>query len=290
MDDADRLHEQGDLWGALERFQAADRLMHAPTTALELAKVQALILQLVEARATALGATRIPVQPGEASVFASARAEAAKLAAELAPRIPDLTLTIEPANATETVSIDGNALPQLPHKLPYKLNPGSHLVLVEAPGFVQNSQRVSLAERQHASLSVVLVPEPAGKVAALSGGQAVPGAAADPNAAGRTRGYIGLAAGGAVLIAGAVAGIVSLTSVSDVRDQCQHNVCPASARSRIDTADTLGTLANIALPLGALGIGYGLFELLTHAEVATERSKAVSVQVTPFGVSMRGAL
>lgn len=296
MDEADRLREAGDLWGALERYQAADQLMHVPTTGLDVAKTQAALLQLAEARATALAVAHTPAQRGEPKVFDAARTQAAELSVALAPRIPDVALSVEPASAEAVVNIDGRPVPRISRDLPYKLNPGRHLLIVEAPGFEAKQEQLSLAEGQHAEVAVTL------ERAAVSG-KSAPVAARQPSPrapepviiegnAGRTRAYIGFAAGGALLITGAVTGITSLVKAADVRSGCRNDVCPESARADVASADVLGTIANIALPLGVIGVGYGVVELLLSgsSERAPEPQRAEArVGLTATGVSVSGS-
>ena len=58
------LRDKNDLKGALQRFKAADDIMHVPTTALPLAQVQADLGLLVEARDTlASSLRRTPEKP-----------------------------------------------------------------------------------------------------------------------------------------------------------------------------------------------------------------------------------
>jgi hypothetical protein len=296
MDEADRLREAGDLWGALERYQAADQLMHVPTTGLEVAKTQATLLQLTEARATALSVAHTPTQPREPKVFSAARTEATQLAAALAPRIADLKLSIDPASAQAVVSIDGRHVPRTAPELPYKLNPGRHLLLVEAADFETKQEQVTLAEGEHSVLTLTLSPSaalsksgPVVQPAKLAPEPAVKSdEVATGNSAGRTRAYIGFAAGGALLITGAVTGILSLAKASDVRSRCVNNVCPESARADAASADSLGTIANITLPLGALGIGYGVVELLLQSAPETQDKPEVRAGLTPTGVGVSG--
>lgn len=291
MDEADNMREAGDLWAALERYQAADQLMHVPTTGIEVAKTQAMLLQLAEARATALTIAHSAEHADEPKVFGDARKEAAQLAAALAPRIPDLQLTIAPASAHAVVSIDGRPLPQLSPALPYKLNPGRHILRVEAPGFETKQENLNLAEGQHATLSLSLDAQPSHaptprEVAAAPVVPAPAQPARSANTASRVRAYAGLAAGGALLVTGAITGIVSLTKVSDVRARCMNDVCPESARADVSTADALATISNITLPLGVLGIGYGIVELLLQEPASHDLEPAVRAGLTATGVGI----
>jgi hypothetical protein len=273
--------------------------MHVPSTGLELAKAQAALVQLVEARATALATAHLPEQANESKVFREARAEAAKLAAALAPRIADVTLTLEPASAKATVQLDGRPIPRIAPSLPYKLNPGSHTLLVEAPGFKPESRQLNLAEGQHASVALTLRAAPAEPIAKQTAPlreddtQAATRARPDNDrgAAHRTRAYVAFAAGGAILVTGAVAGIMSLSQASDIRAQCDNNVCPESLRGRAASADTLATISNVTLPLGVLGIGYGIVELLLQPSAdraPTAQTPQLRAAITGAGVVLHG--
>jgi len=54
----------------------------------------------------------------------------------------------------------------------------------------------------------------------------------------------------------------------------------------------LATFANVTLPIGVLGLAYGLVELLTHSDATVEyvRSTAPAIALTGTGVVLRGDL
>src|SRR5258708_37517067 len=109
MDDGRALHEKNDLKGALQRFSAADDIMHVPTTGLEVARTQSTLGLLVEARDTI---ARIRLEPAKASdpvQFKEARLKADQLDAWLEGRVPRLTVVVHgaPSGGTLSVSIDG---------------------------------------------------------------------------------------------------------------------------------------------------------------------------------------
>ncbi len=97
MDQGDDLRSKGDLKAALQRFQAATEIMHVPTTAIEVARTQASLGLLVEARDTlAQIMSSVPAR-GEPPQFRDARLEAQKLDASLEPRVPTVTVTVSGA-------------------------------------------------------------------------------------------------------------------------------------------------------------------------------------------------
>jgi hypothetical protein len=309
MDEGDSFRQAGDFARALERYQAADAIMHVPTTGLEVARAQAKLARLVDACTSAIGVANSAPASGEPIVFAQARAAAQVLVEQLRPRVPSLTLQVEPIGVAYELRFDGVLVPDDAHSLPYKLDPGQHVVLVQAPGYRPFTERIALAESQRIERRIRLIasappprltppptaasepprPEPAATVRAKP--------TLDPNTAGRARGYVALGIGGAVLVAGVVTGIVAVSMSEDAKEQCAGERCPPSAAPSIDRANTMANVSNVTLPLGALGIAYGLFELLTHLERTPDRARrsnptlAISSSFSgQAGVSVRGEL
>lgn len=151
-----------DFAAALKAFQGAHAIMNVPTTGLALAKAQAALGQLVEARETALSVTRLPVEKNESPAFADARGEAQTLAAALAPRIPGLTLVvIGPDLKDVDAKIDGAAITAATLGLPRKANPGKHVITVSAPGYVATMREITLGERDTRELQIQLARDTA---------------------------------------------------------------------------------------------------------------------------------
>ena len=221
--------------------------------------------------------------------------------------MPAVSIVVEPHAADGSVAIDGVKLPHAALGLPFKLNPGAHMVVVEAAGYAQSSQQISLAERQHAQLRVALNPVPQ-----LASSAELPPPVApkktspeiattrvaantdDSGSAGRTRGYVALTVSGVVLAVGGVVGILAITKANTVKKECPEAHCQPKYQSDVDSANTLANIANVTIPLGLLGAGYGILELLTHPspepEHAAARHLQVGLNVGNPGVWMRGSL
>ncbi len=352
MNEADRLREVGDLHGAMNRYMSAHAILRNPASGLELASTQAALGLLVEARMTATEAAELPVSPGEPEHFAASRRDAARLAEELEPRVPALTVAVSP-EVPYGLRIDGMLVPERAHRLRFRTNPGVHVVEVQAEGYELATQRVSLAEGVHQLMHVALTPAkaaakleqpppppPPSEVVAEAPKGAAPKPAAPPPTAApkhtaskpaappptaapvrapepqleaaapppapepslspdeqaraeqRLRGYIGGATGGVLFLAGAIAGIASITETSSAKRECNGDLCPLRVRDRLEAADTLANVANVTIPLGLLGIGYGLYELLTIPKERAPGASRVELQITAGGAyaSVRGAL
>ena len=262
MEEGDDLAEKGELHNAMNRYRSAHAIMQVPTTGVNLAKVQAKLGLLVEARATAIDVANLPVTPSEPPVFAQARKSAIALADELEPRVPSLTTTVSPASASYTLTVDNVTLPAAARNEPYRMNPGAHTIRVDAPGYLSETLQVELAEG-HAHSAPVQLKLVNADSAAVGGQPDGPLADGDPAAAGRKRGIIAVSGGGAVFAFGMISGIVAASKYGSLEDACPSHMCTPEHADRLSSANTFANLANVTIPLGLLGIGYGLYELLT---------------------------
>lgn len=145
--------------GALRAFEAAHAIMGAPTTGLEVARTQAALGRLVEARDTALQVTRMPASPGEPAPFTRARAAAGQLVEQLRGRIPSLRVELRGAREGTPVSVavDGAAVPRTALAAPRKVNPGEHQIVVRARGYRDERRTVRVAEGEVLPVAITLV-------------------------------------------------------------------------------------------------------------------------------------
>lgn len=306
---ADR--DKNDLKGALKAFAGADAIMHVPTTGLELARAQAAVGQLVEARDTALRVVRSQEKPGDPAPFKAARDAASALNDQLEARIPSLTVNVKnvPAGATATLTIDGIDVPSEVIGQPRKLDPGHHVVEAKA-GTAYGKQEVDVAEKESKEVSIDLpaasATPPAGgatDTGATDATQQQPEQPAEPE--GRSGGSkvmifggFGLAAVGA--IAGTVTGIMSMSKTSSIKGSsaCGGSplVCNPSEDSDISSAKTLATISTISFIAGGVGAAVGVIGLFvgggSSSEPAStpapdtpasdEQSSRLKVHVTPW--------
>ena len=303
MAEGDRLLASGELRGAMNRYQAAHAIVHAPTTGLDLARVQAQLGLLVEARSTASEVIHHPVVANEPHVFAAARKDAIALANELEARVPAVRAEVKPSDAAHTISVDGVTLPAAIGSLPYKVNPGQHSLRVDADGYLPVTRQVTVDDGETQVVAFELTPQtivPNGASSSLSSGSQPMAASADQidsdverrREAGQLRGVIGLGVGGASFVAGTITGIMALSMGSDLKRNCRSNTCPPEEHGALSTTGTLANVSNITLPIGVIGIAYGLYELLTlpSAQPSAERASALQLEFTGTGAMLRGSL
>jgi len=272
MDDGDSKRDKNDLKGALKSYEAADAIMHVPTTGLEVARAQAQLGLLLEARETLGRVNRLPPKPGEPAPFTAARRTAETLTAELGARIPSVTVVVtnpEPGQTTVIV-FDGEIVPPAASSAPRKVNPGHHTVVARS-GSLEKKQDVDVAERDAKTVTIDLKPpKPATPPPAASGDPAAEGSS--PSALPKVLIYGGFGLGIVGVGIGSVTGLMSISQVSDVKKDCTNNVCLPSRAGDIDSAKSLGTISTIAFIAGGVGIGAGVIGLVLQSKQSSGES------------------
>jgi hypothetical protein len=280
MDDGDAKRDKSEFKAALKSYEAADAIMHVPTTGLEVARMQAQLGLLLEARESLGRVGRLPPKPGEPAAFTAARRTAESLMAELGARIPSVTVVAangEPGQPT-VVIFDNEVVPPAASQAPRKVNPGRHTVIVRS-GSLEKRQDVDVNEREAKTLTfdlkaVAARPPEQEEAAATSRST---GASPLPKIL--IFGGFGLGAVG--IGVGAVTGLLSFSKVSDVEKDCPNNVCPASLQGDLDSAKSLGTVSTIAFIAGGIGVGAGVIGLVLQSKQSgSEPAPGTSAKLT----------
>ena len=264
MDQGNDLRDHKDYKGALARFQAANQIMHVPTTALEVARTQVLLGLLVEARDTlAQIMTSVPA-PREPVQFREARAQAQTLDASLEARVPTVTVTVSGAaeGATVSLSVDGVAVPAAVIGLPRRLDPGHH-VMVATTSTSEGRAEVDLQEGEKKDVAIVLatIAKPTAAPEKSEEEEAPP---PPPPEAHRSYALpiVFFSIGGAGLIAGGVTGALMLSQQSNLSNSCPNHVCPPSQYGNLDTANMLATISTVTFIVGGVGVAAGIIALI----------------------------
>jgi len=231
------LRDKGDTAGAIEKLLGAHVLVHTPITALELGRTYALVGRLVEARETFLSIERMAPRPEETERSRSARAEGARLAAQIRPRIPTLETRITGAPLDSVVvTIDGAAVPREALAAPRLVDPGSHRVVARSTGGGVAEVRVELKEGEARSVELVIGPPTSTPSATVSPAPAPPASPPAPPAEGaaprsrsRALEWSLLAGGAAIGATGGVLMAVEAGKASDARNERDRSAYDAAA-------------------------------------------------------------
>jgi len=284
--------EKGDLPGALEKLRAAHALVETPITAFELGRTLALDGQLVEAREVLLSVARIPVRKNESQKAAQARAEAEALAADLKPRLGSILVKVKGTPpASMTIRVDGVDIPPEAATSPRIVNPGRHVVELEADGNTSRAE-VTVAEGQSAEVSidapVTASPDPTPP-------EPPPPPAESPSRSSKVLVYGGFGAAALGIAVGTVTGLMTLSKASSLDEVCNGDRCPPSAQGDLDSVSTTGMISTVSFVVAAIGAGVGIYGLVSsgsrsqpapstsNAASASERPRA-TFHLTPFGI------
>lgn len=296
MADGRAKRDANELRAALRAFEAADAIMHVPTTALEVARTQSMLGLLVEARDAALRIARATPKPGEPPPFVEARTAAQKLAADIEARIPSIRVTVASPPADLTVSIDGRQLPAIAIGLPRKLDPGDHVIVAKSGGH-ERTFNVQVLEREAKEVPIdPSAPEP--PTATTRPPEVAPPTAPTPEAPPTRRGpwltvgIIGLSVGGVGLVLGAVTGVMSISQTHTISSQCTNGTCPPMLSDKTDTASDLASARTLALlsDLGFIAGGVLAAAGVTFVVMGSMRSSkpTMALEVGPGSVGLIG--
>jgi hypothetical protein len=270
--EAEKKLESRDFQAALELFQKAHALVPAPTLKVAMARAMASLGRIVEAEQLFREAARSAPQPNEPTSWATARERAAKEVQALEGRIPYLEISISGVPPPGIrLFIDGTEVNVALLGSPRAMNPGSHVVRVEAAGHAPAEQRVTVNEGQRERVSLALekisaAPTSPGPPSPKS--TSVPAPARDSRAAASAFEsplvISGLVAFGVFGVAGGVTGWVSKSKVDEIEKSCQLGRCPPWYEDDADDARALGTISTVSFALAGAGLGVAAFGFLTH--------------------------
>jgi hypothetical protein len=283
MQEGRDLRDKGDVKGSLQRFKAADDIMHVPTTGLEVARTQVSLGLLVEARDTVAAIHKMQAQPDDPAPFRDARVKADELDAQIESRIPTLTIAVSGAAEGDTpaVAVDGVSLPAAVAFLPRKIDPGHHVVSAKAASG-EAKQELDIAEGDKKEVQLTLAAEaspmppqeePTAGVAETSSVVHTPSALT----------WGGIVVGGLGVAVGSVTGILELSKASALKNDCPSKQCATgSAASELSTANTLATISTVSFAVAAAGAAVAVVSLIVgHSGSSVAKAPTTDPEPNP---------
>jgi hypothetical protein len=263
---------RGDLAIAVQKYQRALSLKETPQLYLRIGAVEEKAGRLVEALASyESGLSKATSLPAVAKV-AREQIDAVK------PRVPIVTVVASSPPPDLIVTLDG--APVAPSALggELRVDPGTHRVHAQAPGWLPRDQTFSAVERGRArvELGMMQVDPAQGRAA-----EAPP-----PDAPSRAPGGVLVGVGGAVLVVGA-----ALLADSFVKDSAIDKLCGSSARTMCPAADQSSILSDVntvngfrfggiaAMAAGAAGTIAGIY-LLARKQASAPAALVVAPAVS----------
>jgi hypothetical protein len=199
---------------------------------------------------------------------------AASKKAELAPQVPELTLSLPPdAPSGTVVKRDEAVLAEAALGVGLPIDPGEHVVTTQAPGGPLTELRVTLqkGEKKQITLQVkgALKETPSAMPPATSPPPVVPPPGTEPpppdtgSSGRRTGAFIAGGVGVAGLILGGVMGALALGEKGKADEHCPMLVCDAEGIRAVDSGRTFALVSTIGVGVGVAGVGAAVVLFLT---------------------------
>ncbi len=263
------LAREGNCEEAVDRLQRAEALYHAPSILTELGACQCQLGQLVEGTEALNRVVREPLGDDAPQAFIDAQTRAKTLLDEYRPKVANLVIHVEaPEGAVVHVAIDGKQVPDALVGVARPTDPGERKITASGEGLLTVERIVVLEEGGSDETTLRLELDPAAVEPEPIHVEAEARPIATPED-GPTRGdsllpaYIGFGVGAVGIGVGTYFGLSAMNQQSDLDEICRDGRCPEGTREDIDTMNRNANFSTLGFGVGILGLGTGLYFLLT---------------------------
>jgi len=253
------LQTGGDWAGALALLKEVAAVRSTPQVRFNIALCEENLGQLV----AAVGDYELAAADARSAGDHEVVEEAQRRLAELKGRIPKIVVARGINADTATITLDGVTLGDQVIGKEMNVDPGPHVITARAAGFESFRTTVRVDEAETQRVEVTLEPTP-GAVAPLP--PPPPPKVPPETSTNETAAYI---VGGVGVASLATAGVMfglRQGALNELERECVDNTCPEEARSTADRGELYTLLGNVALGVGALGVGVGVILLVTGDE------------------------
>lgn len=296
---------------AVDRFTRADALVHAPTFLLGIARAQVGLGAWIAAQETYARVVREGVPAGSPPPFFKALDEAKVELDALIPRVPYVTIRLKSAVAAK-ITIDGVEVPLAALGVKRPVDPGDHVVHVEAEGFAAVDRPIVAVEAHSDALDLELGAPTAPERLDLHPPRITPppppplvpsptvtppveqpssSSSSSSTSIRRPLGIVAASVGAAGLGAGLVTGILAIGKHSALKDACTlpGGRCPQAQKDALASYTTMGTVSTVGVVVGAAFAAGGVILILTAPKAAPERRAWVTPTFGPGWAGAQGA-
>ena len=266
-----KMADAGDCRGAIEKLSRAESLYHAPSILGRLGECQVKVGQVVMGTENLNRVVREQLAANAPKAFLDAQERAKGVLNNALPKIAHLTVRVEPPDAKPQVTVAGAAIPPALIGIERPTDPGTHEIVVSAPGYREQKATVTLAEGGSQEIAIKLEQDPAAAIAAtpppapmtpiVTTGPTAPPADTAPKK-NHTLAYVALGVGAAGLAVGGITGFLALGKKGDLKG-CEGTKCPSNQQDTLDSAKSMATISTVGFTVGVVGVGLGVVLLLT---------------------------
>jgi hypothetical protein len=288
------LAEGGKCGEAIPKLDRAEKLHHAPTTATRLAECEIEIGKLVVGTERLQRVIREPLPPGAHPAFAAAVARAQKALDVTLPRLATLRLSVNtPPSAKVSITIDDEPVSDAVLDTARRIDPGKHVVKVQAPGYFPTSASPTLAEGETKSIALELRPDPNARIVADASVPSTAATTTTPRQEGGSKlpALFAFGIGAAGLGLGIYAATVVEEKSSALDRGCTPDrVCPKALGADLDDAKTWANISTAGFITAGAGAATGVLLLILSGSSSEPERKSARVRpsVGPTSVSLQG--
>jgi hypothetical protein len=243
--------DAGDYPTAADRFERAEKLYHAPTIVLGLARAYKALRRYVEARERYNQVIREQLPAGASDAFRKAQEDARAEISSVEGQIGWVTLRITGPDEP-VVMIDAEQVPPASLGVRRAVNPGQHAVKVSAPGWHPAETTFAVAAGQAQEVKLTLEENPDDPALSSVGGS---DSTMDTL---RLVGFVGIGVGAVGLIVGGITGGLAIGKHSELEDNCPNNQCPPEQQDNLDSFETMGTVSTVGFIAGGVLAAAGI--------------------------------
>lgn len=283
FDSGRALYNAGKLVEAIDAFEHAERLHHAPTIVFSLALANAASGKLVEARALLVRVRDERLSATAPQVFKDVQRDAASQIEALDKRIPTVKVLVRGGGGKSlTVSLDDVERKDYRPDKALSMNVGAHRITVVPGGGVGVTRTVEAKE----GARLLVEFELAGAAPMIVKVPAIARPAEGP-APWRLPAYLCFGVGAAGLALGVGGTVYAGVKSAELNDACRSGRCPTSEHdSEISLGRAMNVSGNVGFVVGGAGIVAGTVLLLVSRR-PKEPSRA-SLLVGPGSVGVEG--
>ncbi len=264
---------------AEDRFRRADKMVHAPTLMLGLARALSAEGKYVEAQEAYNRIVRDGVPPNGPDAFKRALDDAKKEVDAVAAKVGSVVITVKAMGGGDIpdpqVVLDEHPINSASFGVRRSVDPGPHVLRASAEGYKTGEVRFTVPQggsideplvlEKDLSAPVAATPLPAPAPVSVSSVGADTGAqASHPSKARKILPWVAFGVGGAGLVVGGLTGILAMGKHSTLSSNCPGGTCGPSEQNDLSSYHTLGTLSTVGFIVAGVGGAAGAILLLTQ--------------------------
>ncbi|HTB75508.1 MAG TPA: hypothetical protein VK762_19790 [Polyangiaceae bacterium] len=295
--------ENKDYATAEDRFRRADKMVHAPTLVLGLARALAAEGKYVEAQESFNRIIREGVPSGAPDVFKRALDDAKKEVDAVTPKVGAVTITVKATGGMDIpdpqVVLDEHPINSASLGVRRAIDPGPHVLRATADGYKPGELKFSITEGGSADEPLMLEKDlsappvaagPAPAAAPVASTSSVDLTTQGPSKARKIAPWVAFGVGGAGLLVGGITGILAIGKHSTLADECKPNCNSTTAQSDLDSYHSIGVVSDVGFIVAGVGGAVGAILLLTQPKAEATTQPVTGVRVLPVvGLGTVGA-